>query len=113
MAIKTSAHSFDGYEAHVAVDPDSEVITAAEVSPATTGDAVVAPTLLGGLTESEPGGGQAVRAVAHGDSAYGTGANLAWLDAHRFTPMVKAGVPTAPSGRFAKDQFASTSRPRR
>jgi hypothetical protein len=40
---KTAAHGFDGYKAHVAVDPDSEVITAAEVSPAATGDAVVAP----------------------------------------------------------------------
>jgi hypothetical protein len=97
----------------VAVDPDSEVICAAEVSPATSGDAVVAPTLLGDLTESEQGGGQAVRAVAYGDSASGTGANLTWLDAHGFTAMVKAGVPTAPGGRFAKDSSASTSRPRR
>ena len=43
---KTAAHGFDGYKAHVAVDPDSEVICAAEVSPAATGDAVVAPSLL-------------------------------------------------------------------
>jgi hypothetical protein len=41
---KTAAHGFDGYKAHVAVDPDSEVICAAEVSPAATGDAVVAPS---------------------------------------------------------------------
>src|SRR5207342_2566450 len=40
---KTAAHGFDGYKAHVAVDPDSEVICAAEVSPAATGDAAVAP----------------------------------------------------------------------
>src|SRR6266511_2543932 len=46
---KTAAHGFDGYKAHVAVDPDSEVICAAEVSQAATGDAVVAPTLLGDL----------------------------------------------------------------
>jgi hypothetical protein len=98
---KTSAHGFDGYKGHVAVDPDSEVITAAEVSPATTGDAVVAPRLLGDLTEGE----QTVRPVAYGDSAYGTGAHLAWLDDHGFTPMVKAGLPTSPGGRFTKDQF--------
>jgi hypothetical protein len=47
----------------------------------------------------------AARAVFYGDSAYGTGANLAWLDAHGLTPMVTAQVPTAPGGRFAKDQF--------
>ena len=43
---KTAAHGFDGDKAHLAVDPDSEVICAAEVSPAATGDAVVAPSLL-------------------------------------------------------------------
>ena len=32
---KTAAHGFDGYKAHVAVDPDSEVICAADVSAAT------------------------------------------------------------------------------
>jgi Transposase DDE domain/Transposase domain (DUF772) len=100
---KTAAHGFDGYKGHVAVDPDSEVITAAEVSPAATGDAVVAPTLLGDLVPDE--GEPAARAVVYGDSAYGTGANLAWLEQHGLTPMVTAQVPTAPGGRFAKDEF--------
>jgi hypothetical protein len=43
--------------------------------------------------------------VVYGDSAYGTGANLAWLDEQRFTPMVKTQLATAPGGRFANDQF--------
>jgi Transposase DDE domain/Transposase domain (DUF772) len=97
---KTAAHGFDGYKAHVAVDPDSEVISAAEVSPATSGDAVVAPTLVGDLAP-----GEADQAVVYGDSAYGTGAHLAWLNQQRLTPMVKTQAPTAPGGRFAKDQF--------
>jgi hypothetical protein len=99
---KTTAHGFDGYKAHIAADPDSEVICAAEVSPAATGDAVVAPRLLGDLGE---GGQAARRAVVYGDSAYGTGAHLAWLEAQGFTPMVKTQLPTTPGGRFAKDQF--------
>jgi Transposase DDE domain/Transposase domain (DUF772) len=100
---KTTAHGFDGYKAHIAADPDSEVICAAEVSVATSGDAVVAPSLLSDLV---PGGGdQAARAVVYGDSAYGTGTHLAWLEQQGFTPMVKTQVPTAPGGRFAKDQF--------
>jgi hypothetical protein len=33
---------FDGYKGHVAIDPDSEVITAAEVGPANAGDAAMA-----------------------------------------------------------------------
>jgi hypothetical protein len=100
---KTAAHGFDGYKAHVAVDPDSEVICAAEVSAATTGDAVVAPTLLDDLALGEDA--PAAQAVVYGDSAYGTGAHLAWLDQQGFTPMVKTQLPAAPSGRLAKDQF--------
>ena len=100
---KTAAHGFDGYKAHVAVDPDSEVICAAEVSVATAGDAAVAPGLLGDLVEGQ--GGQAAQAVVYGDSAYGTGAHLAWLDHHGLTSMVKTQLPTAPGGRFANDQF--------
>jgi hypothetical protein len=87
----------------VAVDPDTEVICAAEVSAATTGDAVVAPTLLDDLAPGE--GDQAAGGVVYGDSAYGTGAHLAWLNQQGFTPMVKTQLPTAPGGRFAKDQF--------
>jgi hypothetical protein len=101
---KTAAHGFDGYKAHVAIDPDSEVITAAEVSPATSGDAAVAPTLLDDLTPGQDGG-PATGVVVYGDSAYGTGTNLAWLDRHGLTPMVKTQLPTAPCGRFPKDQF--------
>jgi hypothetical protein len=100
---KTAAHGFDGYKAHVAVDPDSEVISAAEVSTATTGDAVVAPRLLEDLVQGQ--GEPAAQAVVYGDSAYGTGAHLAWLDQQGLTPMVKTQVATAPGGRFAKDQF--------
>ncbi len=100
---KTAAHGFDGYKAHVAVDPDSEVICAAEVSSAATADAVVAPTLLGDLVPGE--GEPIVDGVVYGDAAYGTGAHLAWLDEQGLTPMVKTQLPTAPGGRFAKDQF--------
>jgi Transposase DDE domain len=87
------------------VDPDSEVICAAEVSVATTGDAVVAPSLLDDLTPANQSGGQVTQALVYGDSAYGTGAHLAWLEHHGVTSMVKAQLPTAPGGRFAKDQF--------
>jgi Transposase DDE domain len=43
--------------------------------------------------------------VIYGDSAYGTGTHLAWLDHHGLTPMITTQLPTAPGGRFAKDQF--------
>ncbi len=100
---KTAAHGFDGYKAHVAVDPDWEVISAAEVSSAATGDAAVAPTLGEDLVQGQ--GAPAAQSVVYGDSAYGTGAHLAWLDRQGFRPMVTTQVPTAPGGRFTKDQF--------
>jgi hypothetical protein len=33
---KTNARSFDGYKAHLAADPDSEIITATQVTPDTS-----------------------------------------------------------------------------
>ena len=43
---KTSARGFDGYKGHVAVDPDSELITATAVSAGNAGDASAAGELL-------------------------------------------------------------------
>ena len=43
---KTSARGFDGYKGHVAVDPDSELITATTVTAGNVGDAGAAAELL-------------------------------------------------------------------
>ena len=43
---KTSAHHFDGYKGHIAIDPDAEVITATAVTAGNTGDAACAMGLL-------------------------------------------------------------------
>ena len=43
---KTSAHGFNGYKGHIAIDPDSEIVTATEVSAANAGDAEPAAKLL-------------------------------------------------------------------
>ena len=43
---KTAARGFDGYKGHVAVDPDSEIITATEVTGGNVGDASAAMALL-------------------------------------------------------------------
>ncbi len=53
---KSSAHGFDGYKGHVAVDPDSEIITATTVTPGNAGDASVAADLIADLLgEAEHG----------------------------------------------------------
>lgn len=43
---KTSARGYDGHKAHVATDPDSEIVTATKVTPANAGDASVAEELI-------------------------------------------------------------------
>jgi len=42
----TAARGFDGYKGHVAVDPDSELITATTVTAGNVGDALPAPGLI-------------------------------------------------------------------
>jgi len=43
---KTEARGYDGYKGHIAIDPDSEIITAAEVTAANVSDGSVAKELL-------------------------------------------------------------------
>jgi hypothetical protein len=117
---KSNARGFDGYKGHVAIDPDSEVITAAEVGAANAGDAAMAAALLADLPHAggdqqpaaaEAGVGLAEQApadpapVVYGDAAYGTGALLAELDQRGVTAMTKVAAPTAPHGHFTKQQF--------
>ena len=116
---KSNARGFDGYKGHVAIDPDNEVITQAEVGPANAGDAAMAPALLADLPAaaenatptSVPAAVDQVTAgsdqapMVYGDAAYGTGALLAELDQRGITAMTKVAAPTAPAGHFTKAQF--------
>ena len=51
---KTAARGFDGYKGHLAVDPDSEIITATMVTPGNAGDASVATDLIADLLTDTP-----------------------------------------------------------
>jgi hypothetical protein len=116
---KTAARSFDGYKGHVAIDPDSELITATVVTPGNAGDASVAAELIHDLLPSDeagvvaptvdgpeptPAGGREV-AVVYGDQAYGSGAFQTLLDDAGIESRCKTQQPTAPGGLFAKDRF--------
>jgi DDE family transposase/transposase-like protein DUF772 len=123
---KSNARGLDGYKGHVAIDPDSEVICAAEVGAANTGDAAMAAALLADLPGA-PGGPESSAAdavpadqaaaattdqapadqapVVYGDAAYGTDALLADLEQRGITAMTKVAAPTAPAGHFTKQQF--------
>jgi len=50
---KTAARGFDGYKGHIAIDPDSEIITDTTVTPGNVGDGEVAENLIRDLTDSD------------------------------------------------------------
>jgi IS5 family transposase len=87
----------DGYKAHVAVEPETGLVTAAALTPANAADGPSGIRLLAGEA-----GGLEVRA----DSAYGGGHTRAALTAAGHTQTIKpiplrAAVP----GGFTKDDF--------
>ena len=122
---KTAAHGFDGYKGHVAIDPDSELITATRVTPGNVGDAAVAKELIADLIEDEageqttsdepvagdevadeePAGEEPERPVVYGDNAYGTGDMQDLLEHADIESRLKTQSPVAPGGRFSKDHF--------
>ena len=130
---KTAARGFDGYKGHLAIDPDTEIITATSVTAGNTGDTEPAAGLLvGDLPAPAPaptggdGAGEPEDVVVHevqgaadgaergtealavyGDAAYGAGSLLAVLERAGASVMVKVQPPVAPAGRLAKDVDAS------
>jgi hypothetical protein len=104
---KTSHRGFDGYKGHIALDPDSEIITATQVTAGNTGDAQPATDLISDLTDppaDAPGTTQADAAV-YGDAAYGAGEVLERLHDAGIDIKTKVQPPNAPAGTFTKDQF--------
>ena len=123
---KTLARGFDGYKGHVAVDPDSEVITGTEVSAGNAGDAGPAAQLIGDLfdkptcdpVEQDPTEQDTVRAgevgeagtggdqaCVYGDNAYGTGELQDRLERAGIESKCKTQAPVGAGGRFTKDRF--------
>jgi hypothetical protein len=102
---KTSHRGFDGYKAHIAIDPDSEIITATNVTAANAGDAQPATDLITDLSEPPADTTPASDTAVYGDSAYGAGELLAHLHAHDIDIKTKVQPPVAPTGKFTKDKF--------
>jgi len=99
-AHKTVSRRQDGFKAHVAVEPDTGIITdcaLTKASGAENSDAAVGPSLLAG--ETEP-----VEVLA--DSAYGSGdARAELVDAGHDTFIKPAPVRPAVEGGFTLDDF--------
>jgi Transposase DDE domain/Transposase domain (DUF772) len=111
---KTNHRGFDGYKAHVALDPDSEVITATAVTAGNTGDAEPVNGLIGDLITAAAGHDSAGAhesttdeepAACYGDAAYGAAKILATLDQAGIDAKTKVQPPVAPKGKFTKDAF--------
>ncbi len=99
---KTAARGFDGYKGHIAIDPDSEIITDTTVTAGNAGDASAAEGVIGDLLGDEDRGGDA---KVYGDAAYGTGEFQQRLDDERIGSGCRTQPPSAPAGCFGKDQF--------
>jgi hypothetical protein len=121
---KTQARGFDGYKGHIAIDPDAEIITAAEVTAGNAADGSVAKELLedvvpvatedAGAEEEEKKAPQAPTDAApsgtepievYGDASYGTAEILMHLDEGGAVANVKVQAPAGRGGRLTKDAF--------
>lgn len=94
-AHKSQSSYRDGYKAHIAVEPDTGLITAADLTAANTGDGPVGVGLLDG---EEPG----LEVLA--DSAYGSGSVRADLKAAGHTAVIKP-LPLRRNPHLGADQF--------
>lgn len=86
----------DGFKAHVAVEPDTGLITGCDLTPANAGDGPVGARLLAGET---PG----LQVLA--DSAYGSGEVRADLAAAGHDDVVIKPIPLRRNRRLGEDQF--------
>lgn len=112
---KTASRGFDGYKGHIAIDPDSEIITATEVTAGNVGDAVPAESLLsdvlppaGQATDAQPSCEQATStepAEAFGDASYGTADLVEKLEAAGVEANTKVQPPSAREGKYSQDDF--------
>ncbi len=97
---KSRSRHFDGYKAHLSVDPDSELIDAVTATAANTPDRDAAESLLA----DHAGAGDKPEII--GDSAYGDAATRASLEQQGFTVTAKCPPARNAAGRYSKDQFA-------
>jgi Transposase DDE domain/Transposase domain (DUF772) len=96
---KSRHRRFDGYKAHLSVDPDSELIDEVAGTAANAPDRDAAVELLAGHAGNED------KPEVVGDSAYGDAATRGRLDAQGFAVVAKCPPARNSGGRFTKDHF--------
>jgi hypothetical protein len=96
---KSRNRRFDGYKAHLSIDPDSELIDEVAATAANTPDREAVSGLLGDLASADD------KPEVVGDSAYGDAGTRAGLEEQGFTVVAKCPPARNSGGRFSKDQF--------
>jgi len=107
---KTAARGFDGYKGHIAIDPDSEIITATEVTAGNAGDASAAEALLQDVLATSDDAKEARGVEVYGDASYGTADLVEKLQGASIEPNVKVQAPSARGDFFAQDAFVIDTR---
>jgi hypothetical protein len=103
---KTKSRSFDGYKGHVAIDPDSEIITATEVTAGNVGDGAVAEMLIGPELEEARKADAAEPVEIYGDASYGTADLVEKIEAAGAEANVKVQAASPPrAGLYSQDHF--------
>ncbi len=102
---KTSHRGFDGYKAHIALDPDAEIVTATAVTAGNTGDAEPVIDLIADILDNVGEPAEKDSRAVYGDAAYGTGGILDRLDHAGIDAKTKVQAPNAPAGKYPKDLF--------
>lgn len=96
---KSAAHKWTGYKQHITTDPETELVTAVAVSPASTGDGAVLADLLAQQQEARLAPAQVV-----GDQAYGGGKLREELGQQGVEVVAKV-APIHNGEYFSKDAF--------
>jgi Transposase DDE domain/Transposase domain (DUF772) len=96
---KSRNRRFDGYKAHISIDPDSELIDEVVATPANTSDRDVIDVLLAPVAEADD------KPAVFGDCAYADGATRESLDDAGFEVVAKCPPVRNTTGGFTKDRF--------
>lgn len=109
---KTSARRFDGYKGHIAIDPDSEIITATEVTPGNVADGAAAESLIGAELDALKSVKQAENTEekasleVYGDASYGVADLVERIEGAGAEALVKVQPASPPrKGMFSQDEF--------
>jgi hypothetical protein len=96
---KSRNRRFDGYKAHISVDPDSELIDEVAATPANTPDREAIEELVGSLADEDE------KPVIVGDSAYADGETREQMEGAGFDLKAKCPPVRNATGGFTKERF--------